>query len=120
MPALRLTLCPPHAVTQVQKVTIAPHQKLPLGHMILDLNEGRELTGLFTRRYLLQQLRLVLAGEPAALSVHLHCSLCLHGVNHLLLDFQSNTYNAMVARNFQPKLDGSTAIGLSACICGTI
>lgn len=49
----------------MQKVTIAPHQKLPLGHMILDLNEGRELTGLFTRRYLLQQLRLVLAGERA-------------------------------------------------------
>lgn len=48
-------------------MTIAPHQKLPLGHMILDLNEGRELTGLFTRQYLSQQLRLVLAGEQAPL-----------------------------------------------------
>ncbi len=49
---------------QVQRVTIAPHQKLPLGHMILDLNEGRELASLFTRRYLTEQLRLVLAGAP--------------------------------------------------------
>jgi hypothetical protein len=46
-------------------VTIAPYQKLPLGHMVLELNEGRELTGLFTRKYLLQQLRLVLAGGQA-------------------------------------------------------
>ena len=70
MPASRLTLCLPDAAAQVQKVTIAPHQKLPLGHMVLDLNEGRELTGLFTRRYLLQQLRLVLAGERAAMCTH--------------------------------------------------
>lgn len=49
-------------VLQVQKVTIASYQKLPLGHMVLALNEGRELAGFFTRRYLLEQLRLVLAG----------------------------------------------------------
>ena len=60
--ALAATLLP--AVEAVQRVTIAPHQKLPLGHIILALSEGRERTNLFTRRYLQEQLRMVLAGAP--------------------------------------------------------
>ena len=41
---------------------MAVTQKLPAGHLVLGINEGRELAGLFTRRYLEEQLRLVLAG----------------------------------------------------------
>ena len=40
-----------------------PREKNPLGQTVLKANEDRELTGLYTRRYLEQQLLTVLAGR---------------------------------------------------------
>ncbi len=46
-------------------VTIIPREKYPLGHTVVDINEGRELNKLFTRTYLEQQLLTTLAGRAA-------------------------------------------------------
>ena len=63
--ALVATLQP--AIEPVVKVTIMPREKYPLGQTVLKVNEQRELTHLFTRRYLEEQLLMVLAGgrQPA-------------------------------------------------------
>ena len=50
------------AVEPVVHVTIVPREKFPLGQTVLKANEQRELTHLFTRRYLQEQLLMVLAG----------------------------------------------------------
>jgi hypothetical protein len=49
----------------VVHVTIVPREKFPLGHTVLKVNEQRELTYQFTRRYLQEQLLMVLAGAFA-------------------------------------------------------
>ena len=49
-------------VCQLQQVTIAPREKYPLGQTVLKVNEQRERTHMFTRRYLEEQLLTVLAG----------------------------------------------------------
>ena len=57
------------AIEPVVHVTIVPREKFPLGHTVLKVNEQRELTYQFTRRYLQEQLLMVLAGpmhSPAA------------------------------------------------------
>ena len=49
-------------------MTIVPRDKFPLGQTVVKVNEQRELTNLFTRRYLEEQLLTVLAGDtPDAL-----------------------------------------------------
>lgn len=58
--ALTCTLLP--AIEPVMHVTIEPREKHPLGQTVLKVNEQRELTRLFTRRYLQEQLLTVLAG----------------------------------------------------------
>ena len=58
--AVAATLQP--AVEPVMHVTIVPREKFPLGQTVLKVNEERELTHLFTRRYLEEQLLMVLAG----------------------------------------------------------
>ena len=45
------------------QVTIAPREKYPLGQTVLKVNEQRERTHMFTRRYLEEQLYTALAGE---------------------------------------------------------
>lgn len=45
-----------------------PREKHPLGQTVVKANEHRELTGLFTRRYLEQQLLTLLAGRAGALA----------------------------------------------------
>eukprot|EP00887_Chlorella_sp_A99_P003039 scaffold9.g3039.t1 len=47
------------------RVTIVPREKYPLGQTVLRANEDREITGLYTRRYLQEQLLTVLAGRAA-------------------------------------------------------
>lgn len=61
--SLMCTLLP--AIEPVQMVTIVPREKYPLGHTVVNFNEGRELNKLFTRAYLEQQLLTVLAGRAA-------------------------------------------------------
>ena len=55
----------PETFRTALQVTIAPREKYPLGHMVLKVNEQRERTHMFTRRYLEEQLHTVLAGECA-------------------------------------------------------
>lgn len=45
------------------QVTIAPREKYPLGQTVLKVNEQRERTHMFTRRYLEEQLYTALAGD---------------------------------------------------------
>ena len=45
------------------QVTIVPRERWPLGQTVVRVNEQRERTNLFTREYLEQQLRTVLAGK---------------------------------------------------------
>jgi ATP-dependent Zn protease len=59
--ALCCTLLP--AIEPVTICTIVPREKHPLGQTVVKANEDRELTGLFTRRYLEEQLLTVLAGR---------------------------------------------------------
>lgn len=61
--SLLCTLLP--AIEPVTVVTIAPREKFPLGQTVVKANEGRELTQVFTRRYLEEQLLTVLAGRAA-------------------------------------------------------
>ncbi|PRW60288.1 cell division isoform B [Chlorella sorokiniana] len=61
--ALTCTLLP--AIEPVALVTIVPREKHPLGQTVVKANEARELTGLWTRRYLEQQLLTTLAGRAA-------------------------------------------------------
>ena len=42
-----------------------PRDKFPLGQTVVKVNEQRELTNLFTRRYLEEQLLTVLAGDAS-------------------------------------------------------
>lgn len=59
--ALTCTLLP--AIEPVTLCTIVPREKHPLGQTVVKANEDRELTGLFTKRYLEEQLLTVLAGR---------------------------------------------------------
>ncbi|EFN59574.1 hypothetical protein CHLNCDRAFT_132927 [Chlorella variabilis] len=61
--ALTCTLLP--AIEPVLLTTIVPREKNPLGQTVVKANEGREMTGLWTRRYLEQQLLTVLSGRAA-------------------------------------------------------
>ncbi|KAL4447504.1 hypothetical protein ABPG75_004723 [Micractinium tetrahymenae] len=61
--ALACTLLP--AIEPVTLCTIVPREKHPLGQTVVKANEDRELTGLFTKRYLEEQLLTVLAGRAA-------------------------------------------------------
>lgn len=61
--ALVATLLP--ALEQVVRVTARPSEKAPLGQTVLKVNENRELAKLFTKRYLREQLLMVLAGRAA-------------------------------------------------------
>ena len=45
---------------------MVPREKYPLGQTVCAVNEQRERTRLFTRRYLEEQLLTVLAGAPPA------------------------------------------------------
>ena len=62
--ALVCTMLP--AIEPVVHVTIKPREKYPLGQTVLRVNEQRELTKQFTRRYLEEQLLTTLAGMPCA------------------------------------------------------
>lgn len=53
----------PILVLIAPQVTIVPREKYPLGQTVVKANEQRELTQLFTRRYLEEQLLTVLAGK---------------------------------------------------------
>ena len=55
-------IAPRHAALLLQ-VTIAPREKYPLGQTVLKVNEQRERTHMFTRRYLEEQLYTTLAGQ---------------------------------------------------------
>ncbi len=44
------------------QVTIVPREKYPLGQTVLKVNEQRERTHMFSRRYLEEQLMTTLAG----------------------------------------------------------
>ena len=58
-------------------VTIVPREKFPLGQTVLKVNEQRELTYQFTRRYLQEQLLTVLAGTPTFLALlTMRCVVC--------------------------------------------
>eukprot|EP01025_Chloroclados_australasicus_P056094 TRINITY_DN6893_c2_g1_i1.p2 TRINITY_DN6893_c2_g1~~TRINITY_DN6893_c2_g1_i1.p2 ORF type:complete len:362 (-),score=92.60 TRINITY_DN6893_c2_g1_i1:193-1194(-) len=59
--ALAATLQP--AIEPVTKVSIVAREKNPMGMTVVKFNESRELTKLFTRTYLEQQLLVVLAGR---------------------------------------------------------
>lgn len=48
------------------QVTIVPREKYPLGQTVLKVNEQRERTHMFSRRYLEEQLMTVLAGAQSA------------------------------------------------------
>lgn len=61
--ALMCTLLP--AIEPVVVCTIVPREKYPLGHTVVKINEQRELTRMFTRAYLEQQLLTTLAGRAA-------------------------------------------------------
>ena len=60
-----------HAALLLQ-VTIAPREKYPLGQTVLKVNEQRERTHMFTRRYLEEQLYTTLAGEQLVLLTSIH------------------------------------------------
>jgi len=62
--ALVCTLLP--AIEPVVYCSIEPREKNPLGQTVCKPDEGRQLTGLFTRRYLEQQMLTVLAGRAGA------------------------------------------------------
>eukprot|EP00775_Hariotina_reticulata_P010429 gene10429-10587_t len=53
------------AIEPIDYVTILPSIKSPIGRTVLKPNVGRYTTGVWTRQYLEQQLRLVLAGRAA-------------------------------------------------------
>ncbi|CAL8467515.1 g7053 [Coccomyxa elongata] len=59
--ALICTLMP--AIEPVSMVTIVPREKYPLGQTVLKVNEQRERTHMFSRRYLEEQLMTTLAGR---------------------------------------------------------
>ncbi|GAB4816210.1 hypothetical protein N2152v2_003256 [Parachlorella kessleri] len=61
--AIACTLLP--AIEPVVQVTIVPREKYPLGQTVVKANEQRELTQLFTRRYLEEQLLTTLADRAA-------------------------------------------------------
>jgi len=52
-----------------------PREKYPLGQTVLKVNEQRERTRLFTRRYLEEQLLTVLAGTAPPSASHGHVQL---------------------------------------------
>lgn len=58
-------------------MTTVPREKYPLGQTVTKVNEQRERTRLFTRRYLEEQLLTVLAGARAPAP----CSPGAHGLN---------------------------------------
>jgi len=95
------TLLP--ALERVVRVTTRPSEKAALGQTVLKVNENRELTQLFTKRYLREQLLMVLAGREA---------------EALLLGEQStlNARNLGFARRIVNKLVVSSAMTDSAAI----
>ena len=56
------------------QVTTVPREKYPLGQTVLKVNEQRERTRLFTRRYLEEQLLTVLAGMVPPSASHGMCT----------------------------------------------
>ena len=74
---------PQPAVEPVVHVTIVPREKFPLGHTVLKVNEQRELTYQFTRRYLQEQLLMVLAGASQPLTVDVRLNLTFVMVSNL-------------------------------------
>ena len=53
------------------QVTIIPREKFPLGQTVVRVNEQRENTRQFTRRYLEEQIITVLAGQhPCSVFIH--------------------------------------------------
>jgi len=66
--ALAVTLLP--ALEPVVEVTIRPRQKFGHGQTVVALNEGRQATGLWSRRYLREQAISLLAGHAAELVVY--------------------------------------------------
>ena len=61
-------MCMPSSSARAGQVTVVPREKYPLGQTVCKVNEQRERTRLFTRRYLEEQLLTVLAGaRPAQL-----------------------------------------------------
>ena len=54
------------AIEPVEKCTVVPREKFPLGHTTLAVDEARELTRMWTRRYLREQMMVELAGESFA------------------------------------------------------
>ncbi len=54
------------------QVTIVPREKYPLGQTVLKVNEQRERTHMFSRRYLEEQLMTVLAGALVLLVMCCH------------------------------------------------
>lgn len=61
--ALLATLMP--SIEPVLSVSIIPREKYPMGQTILKVNEARELNNVFTRRYLEEQLLMVMSGRAA-------------------------------------------------------
>lgn len=61
--SLVATLMP--AIEPVVYATIIPREKYPMGQTVLKINEERELTQQFTKRYLEEQLLVVLASRAA-------------------------------------------------------
>lgn len=61
--ALLATLMP--SIEPVLSVSIVPREKYPMGQTVLRVNEARELNNMFTRRYLEEQLLMVMAGRAA-------------------------------------------------------
>lgn len=60
------------------QVTIVPREKFPLGQTVVRVNEAREGTGQFTRRYLEEQLITLLAGQADFLADSLNLGLEQH------------------------------------------
>ncbi|KAI8462879.1 MAG: P-loop containing nucleoside triphosphate hydrolase protein [Monoraphidium minutum] len=59
--SLAATLLP--AIERVERVTIAPSAKSPIGRTVLEPNIARYTTGVWTKAYLQQQLLVALAGR---------------------------------------------------------
>lgn len=62
----RVMNCRLNAASICLQVTIVPREKFPLGQTIVQVNEQREATKQFTRRYLEEQIITALAGTPLA------------------------------------------------------
>jgi cell division protease FtsH len=68
--ATAVACCLMPAIEPVQYVTIVPREKHPMGHTVVLANEPRELTQVFTRRYLEEQMLTLLAPRAAEQAVY--------------------------------------------------